>query len=86
MEQTEYILMRGMFHMQTLIRELIDVMNQLDNVSHCSAKMVEDPALPESQRIYYSGVMFGVEDARERLLSLVVKSMQEQDADHQEQC
>ncbi len=72
--------------MQSIIRELIDVMNQLDEVSHCSANIVEDANLPESQRVYYSGVMFGVEDARERLLSLIVKSMQSQDADHQEQC
>lgn len=72
--------------MQVIIRELIEVMNQLDEVSHCSAHIVEDSNLPESQRVYYSGVMFGVEDARERLLSLIVKSMQSQDADHQEQC
>ncbi|MEQ8677747.1 MAG: hypothetical protein RLP44_24200 [Aggregatilineales bacterium] len=72
--------------MQVTIQDLMAVMKQLEDVSHCSAQIVEDDSLPTSQRTYYSGIMFGVEDARERLLSLIVKTMQSQDADHQEQC
>ena len=72
--------------MQVTIQDLMGVMKQLEDVSHCSEQIVENADLPASQRAYYSGIMFGMEDARERLLSLIVKSMQSQDADHQEQC